>query len=268
MKLAIKWSLSKAKAKLRQWERKADRAMLEDLSQYGKAAAQAMIKCTPPGNGKISPARALKLLKARIQQDFEGDGRYKYDEEDLYWYHDRSGHLRAGFEGDGYSTQAPPFRVITGRMGKVKAAAMHVGKYGVQYVQQNLGEFMASAGQYPIQRTRKGVYRMRWHGVRHITTRAAVNVEIRRRHHLVGKLMNGWEPLAKKAKVKLPAAATRGGKGSAKVRRDGKHKAVLDATNSGHYPGLQRIVNRQVPGIRKKNAALAKKRAKALAKSL
>lgn len=267
MKLAIKWSLSKAKAKLRQWERKADRALLEDLSEYSKAAAQAMIKCTPPSNGKGSAAQALKKLKGRIWLDFVGDGWGDFDDEDIYWYHDRYGHLRATFEG-AYNLSASPFRVIEGRMGKVKAALYNVGRYGVKYVQQNLGEFMDEQGTYPLRKTRKGVYRLRWHGVRHVTTRAAVKVEVRRRQHLVGKLMHGWEPLAKKAKVKLPAAAKRGGKGTAKVRHDGKHKAVLDATNNGHYPELQRIVNRQLPGIRKKNAALAKKRAKALAKSL
>lgn len=268
MSFSVKWSLSKAKAKMRQWVRQADRSTLEDLSEYSKAAAQAMVKCTPPANGKGSPAQALKMLKNRIRKDFEGDGRWVYMDEEIYWYHDRSGHLRAGFEGERYAQQASPFRVIEGRMGKVKAAAMHVGKYGVKYVQKDLGEFMAAEGKYPIVRTRRGVYRMRWYGVRHITTEGAIKVEIRRRQHLVGKLMHGWAPLAKKAKVKLPAAARAGGKGRAVVRRDGQHKAVLEAGNSGHYPGLQRIVNRQLPGIRKKNAKLAKAKAKALGKKL
>lgn len=93
--------------------------------------------------------------------------------------------------------------------------------------------------------------------------------EIRRRLHLAGKLMAGWKPLAHKAGTRLPAAVEKQtGKGSAKIRHSMLHKATLEGRNSGHYPGLQGLVNRQVPWILKRNRSIAKRRAKALGKKL
>lgn len=268
MGISVKWSLARAKAKLRQWERRVDRETVESLEAYGANAARAMIKCTPPSHAKTTPATALRKLKERIREDFEGEGLEPFDDADIFWFTDRNGVLRARF-GDYGGGRPSPFRVISGRPTRKMLAAMNVGqRHKVEFAKGNLGEFMRNAGQYYMGRE-GSTYRMKWSGPRHVTTMAAVRAEIRRRQHLVGKLMAGWKPLAAKTKVKLPAAAAKAsGKGSAKVSRDGAHKAVLTASNGGHYPQMQAIINRQLPGLRKKNRNLAKRRAKTLSKQL
>lgn len=267
MGIKAKWSLARAKAKLRQWERQVDKDTVESLQAYGGNAAKAMLKCTPPSHGRTTPATALRKLKQRIQKDFEGEGIEPFDDEDIFWYHDANGVLRARF-GDYNGGRPSPFRVISGRPSRKMLAAMNVGeRHKVEFAKGNIGEFMRAKGQYYMGRT-GNTYRLKWKGVRHVTTMGAIRAEIRRRQHLAGKLMAGWRPLAVKTKVKLPAAIKASGKGTAKVNRDGVHKAVLTASNGGHYPQLQAIINRQIPSLRKKNRNLAKKRAKTLGKTL
>ncbi|MBR5887300.1 MAG: hypothetical protein IKZ07_03730 [Akkermansia sp.] len=256
------------RAKIRQWERQVDAVTLADLKLYGQTAAKAMMKCTPPGNMKERPAVALRKLKERIKKDFEGDGLKSFDDDDIFWYRDGRGTLRARIGG--YTDERPsPFRVIRGRASKKMQEAMKVGgRHKVEFVAGGLSEFMRRAGQYYMGR-RGSTYRLKWHGVRHVTTMAAVRGEIRSRQRLAGKLMAGWKPLAHAAGTKLPSAVEKqSGKGSAKIRHSMLHKAVLEGRNAGHYPELQGLVNRQVPWILKRNRSIAKRRAKQLGKKL
>lgn len=255
------------RAKIRQWERQVDAATLADVKLYGAEASKAMMKCTPPGNMKQSPGKALADLKKRIKQDFEGDGLKPFDDDDIFWFHDRHGVLRARIGG--YTEERPsPFRVMRGRVSQKKLDALHVGKWRVEFVKSDLGGFMYKAGQYYMGPS-GSTYRLKWSGTRHVTTMGAVRAEIRRRQRLAGQLMAGWKPLAHAAGTKLPAAVEKqSGKGSAKIRRSMLHKAVLEGRNSGHYPELQKLVNRQIPWILKRNRALAKKRARAMGKKL
>lgn len=263
----VKWDLARAKAKLRQWERQVDKETVESLRLYGGEAVRAMVKCTPPSHKGTTPTKALRSLKERIQRDFEGEGMKPFDDEDIFWYHDRKGVLRARIGG--YTDQRPsPFRVVRGKPSRKTLAALNVGQqHKVEFVQELPG-FMVKSGQYYMGR-RGSTYRLKWRGVRHITTMGAVRAEIRRRQHLAGKLIAGWKPFARKVKVRLPGQAEKvTGKGSVKVQRDAAHRAIMTATNGGHYPELQSIVNRQMPALRKKNRSIARKRAKQLGKKL
>ncbi len=255
------------RAKIRQWERQVDAATLADLKLYGQTAAKAMMKCTPPGNMKHAPGKALADLKKRIKQDFEGEGLKPFDDDDIFWYHDRHGVLRARIGG--YTERRPsPFRVVRGKPSRKTLAALNVGQqHKVEFV-QDLPGFMAKSGQYYMGR-RGSTYRLKWSGPRHVTTQGAVRQEIRRRQALAGKLMAGWKPLAHKADTRLPAAVEKQtGRGSARIRHSMLHKATLEGRNGGHYPALQKLVNRQVPWILKRNRSIAKRRAKQLGKKL
>ena len=255
------------RAKIRQWERQMDAATLADLKLYGAEASKAMMKCTPPGNMKERPAAALRKLKQRIKDDFEGDGLEPFSDEDIVWFTLGDGTRIARFKYRG-DARPSPFRVMQGRVSKKALAAMNVGKWRVEFVKGNLGGFMRKAGQYYMGRS-GSTYRLKWRGTRHVTTMGAVRAEIRRRQRLAGQLMAGWKPLAHAAGTKLPAAVEKQtGKGSAKIKHSMLHKAVLEGRNSGHYPELQKLVNRQIPWILKRNRALAKKRARATGKKL
>lgn len=269
MKLAVKWNLSAAKKKLRGWMQKADEQMMKDVQLYGKTAAVAMVKSTPPSNGRSSPAKALKALRERIREDFEGGGLEPFTDADVEWFTTPDGVKRAYIARSKRTHLQPsPFRVVSGAVDAAVLRGLNVGKYKVLFVGGNLGKFMAEHRDQYYMTMRKKVWRMRWVGVRHVTTEAAVREEIRRRQFSVGALMNGWDAMAKKVGYRMPGMARRGGKGSCKVTRGAKGVAHMTGTNSGHYPGLQRIVDRQVPGIVRKNRKLAKKRTAELAAKL
>lgn len=265
----VKWSLSAAKAKLRQWERQVDKDTVDSLKLYGATAARAVIKCTPPSSAKTSPATAIRKLKDRIRRDFEGEGLEPFDDNDLVWFH-TNGILRARIRST--NARPSPFRVVaSGTVPSVEVLrALNVGRYRVEFVRDNLGEFMRRHGDQYYMGKDGNTYRLKWKGVRHVTTMAAVRAEIARRQRLAGKLMGGWLPFANSVGAKMPAAAKKaaGRRGTVKTARSRQHTATITATNAGHYPGLQRIVNRQLPGIRKKNRNLARKRARALGKKL
>lgn len=264
MTVTAKWDLTRAKAKLRRWERRVDKATVRDLRMYGETAAKAMIKCTPPSHAGTTPAKALRELKARIKKDFEGDEE-PYTDKDIYWVTVGGNKIARFYRKNG---RPSPFRIITGRVNKQALAAMNVGRYRVQFIKQSLGGFMSRSPHYYMGRAGSS-YRLKWYGVRHVTTQGAVRTEIRRRQHLAGKLMAGWKPFAKKVRVNLPGqAAKQPGKGSVKVILGTRHKAVMTASNGGHYPALQSIIDRQIPGIVQKNRRIAKKRTKQLAKTL
>lgn len=267
MKLSVKWNLAKFKEKLSKWQQQVDSETTDSLTAYGKEAANAMLRCTPPAHRGTTPARALKALKDRIRADFEGGGDVEYQDSDIIWFHS-GGQLRAAFATKG-SGRPSPFRLVQGRVSKAALAAMSVGRHHVEFVGSNLAGFMRThRDQYYMARAGSS-YRLKWRGPRHITTRAAVRAEIRRRQRLAGSLMSGWRPFAHKVGVRLPGQAERlAGKGTVATRSDARHKAVMTATNNGNYPGLQAIVDRQIPMIRRKNRAIAKKRARAVAKKL
>ncbi len=269
MKVTAKWNLSKAKAKFAAWMAAADKQVLDDLQAYGKTAATAMVKCTPPGNGRTSPAKALSALRERIREDFEGGGLEPFSDEHVRWFTEADGTKRAYIKLPGRTRMQPsPFIVTDGAVDAVVLRGLGVGKHHVLYAGNDLQAFMAAHAEQYYRTQRRGVWRMRWRGVRHVATEAAVREEIRRRQFLVGALMNGWEAMAKKTAIRMPAMARRGGKGSCSVKRDARTKATMTAANEGHYPGLQRIIDRQVPGITRKNRKLAKKRAALLAEKL
>ena len=69
MNVRVKWSLARAKAKLRRWERQVDKETVESLREYGAVAATAMVKCTPPAHRGTTPTKALAALKQRIKDD-------------------------------------------------------------------------------------------------------------------------------------------------------------------------------------------------------
>ena len=269
MKLTVKWSLSAAKAKMRRWMLKADAQIQVDLQLYGKNATQAMVKCTPPCNGRSTPVKALRALRERIREDFEGGGLEPFDDNHVSWFTDDAGVKRAYINLPRRTKRKPsPFRVVSGRVDEAVLRSFGVGRHRVQFVSGNLGAFMAANREWYYMSERRRTWRMHWAGVRHVTTEAAVREEITRRQFLVGALMNGWEAMAKKTGYRMPGMARRGGKGSCTVRHDAKAKATMTGTNAGHYPGLQRIIDRQVPGIVRKNRKLAKKRAAVLAAEL
>lgn len=266
--ITAKWDKSNLKRKLARWQALADRELVAGVKAYGGEAAQLMTKVTPPGNGRRSISDALRGLKQRIQNDFEGDGEEPFSDKDIVWYSLRDGTHIARFMNR--ATGRPsPFRVIRGRVSRQVLAAMNVGRWRVEYVQRDLAGFMRSRpGQYYMGKAGR-VYRMKWRGVRHVTTAAAVAKEIRRRQRRAGALMAGWKALAARAGARLPAAVMRQtGRGSARLRRDGRHGAVLSGTNSGNYRGLQAIVDRQLPGLRRRNVRLARRRVRRLAQAM
>lgn len=276
MKLGCKVDLRRLNRKLLRWSAEIDKEQLEAVKAYGAETARMMVKCTPPGNSRVGVGKALQALKERIRQDFEGDGAMEaYQDKDVRWYRDSSGRLRAYFAPDSSSAKnkkgqaayglVSPFRVVRGRVSKSALAALGVGRR-VEFV-KNVGAHMAANREnYKVYaRYRGATARMHWHGVRHVATVASVRREIKARQKLAGRLMAGWKALANMSGAKLPAAVARQqGKGSAKIRHSAKYKAALEARNKGGYRDLQRIVDRQMPGLRKKLKRLQKKRIQGL----
>lgn len=271
MGLAVKWDLRRLKARLARWNKRVEAEQLEAVREYGAEAARQMVKCTPPGNAKQAVGTSLKKLRERIREDFEGTGQRPFQEENLVWRRNKRGELFATFawwDGERIQEGRPgPFRVYSGRVSKAKLDALTGG--GRVEVVKNVGYFMKEhAGQYRMRRSGKAV-RLRWSGVRHVASMAAVRKEMKARQRKAGQLMAGWKALAARSGGKLPAAVQKQrGKGTATVKRDRRHGAVLEAHNKGFYPGLQRIVDRQMPALRKKVRSMAKKRARKIAMKL
>lgn len=271
MRLKVKTDLRRLQRKCALWLRRADTAQVENLRVYGAETAKLMVKCTPPGNARRPVQRSLAALKRRIAEDFEGTGMVPFQDEHLVWRRNRQGELYATFawwDGERIKEgKASPFRVYTNKPTKAKLAALNVG-HRVQHA-SNVREFIsARPGQYKFRRVGDAV-RFSWQGVRHVASMAAVRREIKRRQKLAGSLMAGWKALARKAGTKLPKQVeSRRGQGSASISPCRRHKATLTARNKGNYRGLQRIVDRQMPGLRRKLRSMAKRRAGALGKKL
>lgn len=271
MKLKVKVDMRRLRAKCERWMRRTDAAQLENVRAYGAEAAQVMVKCTPPGNARRAVSKSLTALKRRIREDFEGTGMVPFQDEHLVWRRNHKGELYATFAWwDGEQLKegkASPFRVYTNKPTKAKLAALNVG-HRVHHA-TNVREFISQRpGQYKFRRVGNAV-RFSWEGVRHVASMAAVRREIRRRQQLAGTLMAGWKPLARKARAKLPRQIeSKHGLGSASVTPCRQHKVSLVARNRGNYKGLQRIVDRQVPGLRRKLRSMARRRAKMMKQKL
>lgn len=261
----VKWDMRRLKVKLARWQRRVDEEQLAAVKAYGAEAAKLMVKCTPPGNARVPVNKALKGLRERIRQDFEGTEQ-PFSDEQLVWRRNKKGELYARFEGKPYGRPGP-FRVYAGRVSAAKLAALGAGTR-VEHV-KNVGEFMAARPQQYRMRRRKNAMRLSWVGVRHVASQAAVRKEMKARQKKAGRLMAGWKAMARKSGAKLPTAVEKqSGKGSAVIRRNSGHKVEMEAINKGGYNGLQTIVDRQMPGLRKKLKGMAKKRAKQLGKKL
>ena len=269
--ISIKWDMRRLRAKLSRWSRRVDAEQLAAVREYGAEAAKLMVKCTPPGNSRVGVGKALRALKERIRQDFEGSGMEPFQNDNLVWRRRKDGTLFATFswwDGKKIREGRPsPFRVFSGPVSKAKLNALGAGTR-VEYA-KNVGSFMAARPkQYRMRRSGRAV-RLAWSGVRHVASMAAVRKEMKARQKRAGRLMAGWKAMARKAGTKLPAAVEKqSGKGSATIKRSRQHKAVLTAHNRGNYRGLQKIVDRQLPGLQKKLRSLAKKRAKNMRKAL
>lgn len=285
--LSFKWKLARATAKLRRWVRQVDAATMADVKAYGAETVKAMVKVTPPGGGRtkketgdgatkmvsLSVAQSLRRLRERIRMDLEGGGLVPFTDEHVEWHRDKQKRLYAVInwtdeDGTQRTSRASAFRVYQGRVTPQKLAALGAGEFTVQHVTDVRAWIKSHPRNYRMQKVH-GTYRMRWYGTRHVASMTAVKAEVRRRQKNVGKLMAGWKPMAAKAAAKLPAAVQRQqGKGSATIRKDRTHRAVLNARNSGGYDGLQEIVDRQLKNIRPRLKRLAKKRAKELGRKL
>lgn len=263
---AAKWNLRGLKVKVARWANQVGAAQLESVKAYGAEAAKMMVKCTPPGNARVAVGKALKALKERIRQDFEGTEK-PFSDEDIEWRYNRQGELYATIRGK-EGGRPSPFRVYTGRVSAAKLKALGAGGHGVEHA-TNVRSFMAARPKQYRMRRRKNAMRLSWVGTRHVASQAAVRAEMKRRQKRAGTLMAGWKALAAKSGAKLPSAVQKqSGKGSASIKRSMSHKAVLEAHNRGNYKGLQVIVDRQLPGLRKRLRNMARKRAKQLGKKL
>lgn len=248
-----------------------DEEQKESLTAYAGDFTRLAVRFTPPGNGRMSGTAALRALKERIRRDFEGDAgkEQALTDEDIEWHTTNGGHHYATLPS---GKLASPFRAVRGRVTAKKLRALNVGKYHVEFIPGNLGGFVASHSpeQYRWQKTNgKKAIRMTWKGSRHLASEGTIREEVRRRQFLVGRLMAGWKPIARKARVKLPAAAeNQPGNGTVSIRRNAAHGAVLTATNKGKDPELQAIINRNLPKLNKSIRKTAAKRKRALAAKL
>ena len=270
--ITAKWDKSNLKRKLARWQAMADREMVDGVKAYGGEAAQMMTRATPPGNGRMSVSEALRNLKRRIEEDLQGSGAEFFDGARMVWFH-RGGKLVSVLvDAHGRSVRGglSPFRVVRGRMNKDVQEWLKVGRWGVRLIDGDVGSFIRGSSQYEMRATTGGrVVRLQWHGPRHVVKAGALRREVARRKRRAGTLMAGWKALAARAGVRLPAAVMRQtGRGSARLRRDGRHGAVLSGTNSGNYRGLQVIVDRQLPGLRRRNVRLARRRVRQLAQAM
>lgn len=272
MRLSATWNTKKLRAKLARFSRRADEQSMASLKEYGAEACKLMVKATPPAGMRKTPAAAIAALKKRIKTDLEGEGEKPFSEEVIRWITMADG-TRLAFistkqRGKLRHGRASAFRVYRGSVSASKLAALNVGKYGVEHA-QNLRSFIKKHSSDYYYTQRGGVCHFRWQNTRHVASLSAVRQEVRRRQGKVGKLMAGWKPLARKSGTKLPAGAERQqGNGSVEVARSRRHKAIMTAHNRGHYKGLQKLVDRQVPYLRKRLKRLALRHKKRLAGEL
>lgn len=266
----VKLRLDGLKRKTRAWLNAINAEQQESLRAYAKDFVAAAAEFTPPGDGKSSPADARRKLTERIRQDFEGWGGkdQAYTDQDLIWRTTRGGHRYVLLKKLHY---ASPFRAVRGRINEKKLRALNLGKYGVEYTGTNLHAFMAArTDQYRwLRRNRAGGVRLIMHGVRHLAPISSIRAEIRERQRHVGYLLAGWKDTARYAGKNLPAHAQRHqSHGSVRVRSDARHGAVMTAVNRSSDPAMQSIINRNMPRIRKKIAATARRRQRYLARKL
>lgn len=275
MRLSATWNMKKLRAKMLRFSRRADGQIMANLKEYGAEACKLMVKATPPAGVRKTPSAAFAALKKRIKTDLEGEGETPFSEGNIRWMTEPDG-TRIAFVSAGQRTKngrmrqgrASAFRVYRGAVSANKLAALNVGKFGVQHA-KNVQSFIRSHASDYYYTQRKGASHFRWRHTRHVASLAAVRAEVRRRQGKVGKLMAGWKPLARKSGAKLPAIAERQqGNGSVAVSRSRRHTATMTAHNKGNYAGLQNLVDRQVPNLRKRMKRLALRHKKRLAGAL
>lgn len=277
MKITVKVDVTRLKRKMIRWMKSCREEEKASLQEFSRAFVEDAMKFTPPGNGRMSVGKAHKALKERIAEDFLGYGdTAELDASHFGWYRDPWGHRFARVKSSEVAREkrgrVSPFYAFKGRPSKQLLQGMGVGKYRVEYIPRLQGVVRHGRSQgaayyfyrdaYHGRKHHKPV-RLGWYGVRHVTSRAALRTEVRRRQFLVGHLAAGWKPIAVRSRAKLPAAvAKHKGHGSVTVRHDSRHGAVADITNHSFDSRLQSIVDRNVPKTRRKNRAIARKRVK------
>ena len=281
MKLTAKVDVRRLKLKMIRWMKTCREEEKASLQEFSRAFVADAMKFTPPGNGRMSVGKAHKALKERIAEDFLG-----YRENALWlnsklgWYTSPGGRRHAYLydEDTPYDKQGrvSPFFVWTKSNDSVLAMSQCLrargGKYGLEFLRSLEGvvgnrKRRGAAGYYYAAsfrgRKRTKPVRLMWYGVRHVTTIEALRKEVRRRQFLVGHLAAGWKPIALRSGAKLPAAVNKhAGHGSVTMRHDSRHGAVATAVNHSSDSRLQSIVDRNVPKLRKKFRATARRRAK------
>lgn len=271
MQFNAKVELSKFKSKLRKWMKEIREDELDSLRDYARDFTRYAIRFTPPGNGKRSGQSSLRMLRERIRRDFEGDTdkEHALSDDDIRWSTDHYGQHYARLPNGKY---ASPFRAVVGRITDKKLRALNLGKYHVAFTGENLYRFMRpyiDQDYWWSKRNKSSAVHLIWRGERHLAPKRAIKAEIRRRQALVGRLLSGWKPVARKARVVLPAVAERhNAPGSVTIQRSAMHGAVLTAKNGGNFPELQAIINRHVPKLNKTLRKTAAQRTRALAGKL
>ncbi len=217
------------------------------LKRWAKIAAEVAYKYTPGG----TPASAGRI-KRRVAEDLDPA------EVDIRWFtlpgaspRDRKAVLWAD-----QNRQPGPF-VAVKRTAQNRAALDAIREnpngYGVRFV-TSVGKHLKQAGNYNLRRKGR-VWRLSWHGPRHISTAPRVNAEIRRRQKKVGGQAAGWNPLARFAGVEVPSTCSHvKGRGAARVVRRRGDQARLMATNKQHYGhgGVKQRVARFMPLLNRK----------------
>lgn len=200
-----------------------------------------------------------------------GDRATMYTESDVRWARNGQGELYCYFvSSSGQRGRPGPFRMYRGRVARAALQAMNAGRYGVQHV-TDVGGWLRSNRQFYRFRRRGRATRLTWSNTqRHVAAESAVRREVRRRQKAAGRLMAGWQALARLTGARLPAQVARQrGRGSARMQRSMLHQAVITARNtSGYYPGLQRIVERQMPYLQRKLRQLARRYARETGRKL
>ncbi len=277
MKLTAKVDIRRLKLKMIRWMKSCREEEKASLKEFSRDFVAAAMKFTPPGNGRVSLGKAHKMLKERIEEDFLGHGdTAELDASHFGWYRDPWGRRYARVTGAGISRdkqgRVSPFYAFKGRPSQKLLQGMGVGRYRVEYLPSLQGVVQNGRSQgeayyfyraaHHGRRNAKPV-RLGWRGVRHVTSRAALLAEVRRRKFLVGHLAAGWKPIALRSGAKLPAAVKKhSGHGSVTMRHDSRHGAVATAVNHSADRRLQSIVDRNIPMLSKKFRATARKRAK------
>lgn len=267
MKVKGTWNLARLKKKWAKWEQQLGREVADSVIVYGREATKIIVDTTPPADGHTPPGEAINKLKERVSGDFMGDGLKPFSDEDIRWV--RQGGKLYSFIAGTHSGRPSPFRVIRGRANKTALDALRIGRHHVEFVTGSLSKFIRAHRDQYYMSDRTGTFHFRFVGARHVTTEARVLAEMRRRQNRAGRLMSGWKQMAHATKTRLPYAAEKlNGRGTVAVKKNGKVKAMITGKNKVFFPGMQKIIDRQVPAITRKNKSIARRRIRKLARQM